>query len=106
MSTAPTAAAVAALTEQVQAAIDCGDWAAASELEADRRAALEALLAAELIRGVHEQALRAQLTALVVRTRGLIGEVNHHQRRLEREAAMLSTGRKAALEYGRAARGR
>jgi hypothetical protein len=98
-ATSPTTAEVASLTEEVQAAIDAGEWETASRLEARRRRALEILLAAELARGAAPDALRDELEALARRTYRLLGEVHHHRDRVEREAATIVVGRKAAREY-------
>jgi hypothetical protein len=91
--------AILALTDEVQAAIGNGQWETATELDRRRRAALDALLQ-DLAR---EPALTASLlqalTDLQTRTRHMIGEVAHHQRRVIREASTVTTGRRAAHEY-------
>jgi hypothetical protein len=93
-----TLGAILDLTEQVQSAIDGGDWQRASELEAQRRAQLEAFVA-EL--GVGEQGgeLRGALEALQQRNQRLLGEAHHHRRRVLREASTLKTGHSAARAY-------
>jgi hypothetical protein len=83
------------LTEQVQAAIDGGDWPRALELENERRAALERLVETPSI----ADELRAALGELYARNQRMIGEVEHHRRRIVRDAAMLKTGRAAAAAY-------
>jgi hypothetical protein len=88
-------AAILDLTEQVQAAVDRGDWPRARELEAQRRGALERLVAT----GSVADELRAALTELYARNQRMIGEVEHHRRRIVRDAAMVKTRRAAAAAY-------
>jgi len=90
---------VLALTEQVEAAISAGEWQHAAELEAERRAALFALL--EQSGGKIGPQLRDALSGLVARTHRMIGEAHHHRRMLLMEASMVRIGRKAADEYDR-----
>jgi hypothetical protein len=90
---------LAALTDQVHTAINDGDWLRAAEIDVARRAAMEALferLAAEPARGAQ---FDADLVALATRTRHEIGEVQHHRRRVTREASTVSIGRRASREY-------
>ena len=89
---------VVALTEQVHQAITAGDWRAATELEASRRELL--VLCLEQQRGPGLQHLASELSALQNTNNQIIGEVFHHRRRLEREAATVSTGRRALRAYG------
>ena len=92
----PSFVAILDLTDRVQAAIDGGDWLRAQELETERRAAIERLVA--------EQAVGAELQAalgeLYARNQRMMGEVHHHRRRLEREALTVKTGRAAIAAYG------
>jgi hypothetical protein len=88
-------AAILDLTEQVQAAVDRGDWARARELEVQRRAALQRLVET----GSVADELRTALTELYARNQRLIGEVEHHRRRIVRDAAMVKTRRAAAAAY-------
>jgi hypothetical protein len=82
------------LTDRVQAAIDAGDWQQASELESDRRAQLEKLVAEQTAHDV-----RSTLDALAQRTYRLIGLVEHHRRRVLREATTVTAGHAAAARY-------
>ena len=93
-----TLGAILDLTDQVQSAIDAGDWPRASELEAQRRAQLEAFVA-ELGVGEPGGELRSALEALQLRNQRMLGEAHHHRRRVLREASTLKTGRSAALAY-------
>ena len=83
------------LTEQVQTAIDAGDWQRAQALEGERRCAIERLVA--------DQTVTAELTAalgdLYARNQRMIGEVHHHRRRIVREASMVRTGQAAVAAY-------
>jgi hypothetical protein len=90
----PLVATVIHLTDQVQAAIECGDWPRAQELETERRRLLEQLAAAP-----DAGDLRPTLEALDARTHRLIGLVEHHKRRVLREAAVARTGHDAAAAY-------
>src|SRR3954468_16717828 len=86
------------LTDQVQSAIDAGDWGRASDLEAQRRAQLEAFVA-ELGVGEPGGEVRGALEALQLRNQRLLGEAHHHRRRVLREASTLKTGHSAARAY-------
>lgn len=87
------------LTDRVQTAVQDGDWAHAHELDVERRTLLESLLAdAAAVASAAE--LGAVLADLERRSRHLIGEVQHHQRRILREASMVKTGHDAAAAYG------
>jgi len=82
------------LTDRVQAAIDAGDWQQANELETGRRAQLEKLVAEQTAMDI-----RSVLDALAQRTHRLIGLVEHHKRRVLREATTVSAGHAAAARY-------
>jgi hypothetical protein len=99
-------AAVLALTDAVQEAINAGDWRAASEVEAGRREALEAIVACSVTSGHGPKELEDLLRAARDRSRRLIGEVDHHRRRLLREAQTIGTGQKAVDQYEATAVGR
>ena len=87
--------AILELTDQVQAAIDVGDWQRAQALETERRAALERLVA-ECGMGAD---LPSALTALEQGNRRLIGLVEHHKRRVLREAATVRTSHAGVSAY-------
>jgi erythromycin esterase-like protein len=88
-------AAVIALTDRVQDAIDAGDWPRAQELETERRTILEQLVAAPDTTGEVAQTV----AELDQRTRRLIGLVEHHKRRVLREAAVARTAHDGAAAY-------
>jgi hypothetical protein len=90
----PLLATVLELTDQVQAAIDGGDWPRAQELETQRRTLLERLAAA-----TDAGDLKHTFAALEQRNRGLIGLVEHHKRRILREAAVARSGHEGAEAY-------
>ena len=94
-----TLAAILELTDRVQAAIDAGDWQHARELEAQRLASLERLVA----QGAGALDLDGILEDLQRRCLKTIGEVHHHRRRVLRDAALLSAGRTAVTAYRDAA---
>jgi hypothetical protein len=91
-----TLAQVLDLTDRVQAAMDAGDWLAAQDLETQRRAALERLVAEQGTGGD----MVGALTQLHERNQRMIGEVHHHRRRVLRDAALVKTGQSAASAYG------
>jgi len=83
------------LTDQVQAAIDAGDWQRAQSLETERRAGLERLVAEHATRAD----LGTALTALAQGSHRLIGLVEHHKRRVLREAATVRTSHAGVSAY-------
>ena len=82
------------LTDRVQAAIDAGDWQQANEIESERRAQLERLVAEQTAMDA-----RPVLEALAHRTHCLVGLVEHHRRRVLREATTVTAGHAAAARY-------
>jgi hypothetical protein len=91
----PLVGTVIALTDDVQSAIDAGDWPRAQQLETERRGLLERLAAAPDTTG---EIVRT-FTALEERNRRLIGLVEHLKRRVLREAAVARTAHDGAVAY-------
>jgi len=93
-----TLGSILELTDQVQNAIDAGDWQRASDLEKERRARLESFVVEQ---GVGEPGgeIRSALEALQLRNQRMLGEGHHHRRRVLREASTLKTGLSAARAY-------
>jgi hypothetical protein len=87
-------ATVLALSDRVQSAIEAGDWAHAQELETERRRLLEQLA----VTGSDGER-RSTFTALEARNHRLIGLVEHHKRRVLREAAVARTAHDGAAAY-------
>lgn len=90
------------LTDSVHEAIQAGDWVRASELEQERRAAVEAYALAQSEGQAEVEAwtgARAALELLRDRSQRMIGEAHHHRRRLLREASTVATQRVAAAAY-------
>jgi hypothetical protein len=87
-------ATVLGLTDQVQAAIEGGDWPRARELETERRRLLEQLALAP-----DAGDLRAAFASLEARNHRLIGLVEHQKRRVLREAAVARTAHDGAAAY-------
>jgi hypothetical protein len=87
--------AILDLTEQVQAAIDGGDWQRARELEGARRDAIVQLVAER----AGDAGLRNALADLYARNQRMLGDVQREQRRLLRESALVSTGQAAVAAY-------
>jgi hypothetical protein len=84
------------LTEKVQEAIDAGDWPRAQELEAERLCVLRELAASDDPSGAVADTFRA----LEDRNHRLIGLVQHHRRRVLREAAVARSAEAGAAAYG------
>lgn len=84
------------LTDQVQTAIDAGDWPRAQELEAERLGVLQRLAAAPDPSGETV----AAFLSLEERNHRLIGLVQHHRRRVLREAAVARSAEAGAAAYG------
>ena len=90
----PLVRTVLELTDRVQDAIDAGDWPRAQELETERRRLLEQLATAVDIASVGPA-----FATLEARNHRLIGLVEHHRRRILREASMVRTGHDGAAAY-------
>lgn len=86
---------ILSLTDQVQAAIDNGEWQQAHALETERRAALEELIEKNGVGADNG----AALVAIEERNLRLIGLVEHHKRRIVREATTVRSGHAAAAAY-------
>jgi hypothetical protein len=84
------------LTEQVQAAIDAGEWLRAQELEAERLRVLRELALADDASG----AVVATFRSLAERNHRLVGLVQHHRRRVLRESAVVRSTETGAAAYG------
>ena len=87
--------AILDLTDQVQAAIDAGDWPRARELDVARCEALAQLV---VERGGDPQ-VGAALAELYARNQRMLGDVDRERRRLLRESALLKTGQAAVAAY-------
>lgn len=88
--------AILDLTEQVQAAIDGGDWQSAQELEEARRAAIVQLVAAQ----PGDTQIETALAELYARNQRMLAEVDEQRRQLLRAGALLKTGQAALAAYG------
>jgi hypothetical protein len=86
---------ILSLTDRVQQAIDCGDWQLASDIEAQRRSELERFVAQSSRAANFAEAL----VAIEQRNHRLIGLVEHHKRRVVRDATMVSASHAAAAAY-------
>lgn len=83
------------ITQEIEAFLTAGEWRKASELEEERRAALE-----ELLDAVSDPREKAKLCEDAQRiTRALIGQIDHHQRRLVQDAYIVRQSRAAAKAY-------
>jgi hypothetical protein len=83
------------LTEQVQAAIDAGEWLRAQELEAERLRVLRELASMDDASG----AVVATFRSLAERNHRLVGLVQHHRRRVLRESAVARSAEAGAAAY-------
>jgi len=88
--------AILDLTEQVQAAIDGGDWLRARDLEAARRDAIVQLVAERAA----DPRVGDALAELYARNQRMLGDVDRQRRGLLRESALLKTGQAAVAAYG------
>ncbi|HUL82002.1 MAG TPA: hypothetical protein VL131_07665 [Gammaproteobacteria bacterium] len=87
--------AVLDLTDQVQAAIDGGDWSRARELDVARREAIAQLV----VERAADPHVGDALTELYARNQRMLGDVDRARRRLLRENALLKTGQAAVAAY-------
>ena len=87
--------AILDLTEQVQAAIDAGDWQRARDLEAARRDAIVQLVAERAA----DPQIGDALAELYARNQRMLADVDRQRCRLLRESALLKTGRAAVAAY-------
>ena len=87
--------AILDLTEQVQAAIDSGDWQRARELESARCEAIVQLVA----EGAGDASLPSALADLYARNQRMLGEVDRERGRLLRESARVTAGQAAIAAY-------
>jgi hypothetical protein len=83
------------LTEQVQAAIDGGDWQRARELESARRDAIVQLVAER----PGDASLPGALADLYARNQRMLGDVDRERRRLLRESALVTKAQAAVAAY-------
>jgi hypothetical protein len=87
--------AILDLTDQVQAAIDGGDWLRARELEGARLEAIARLVA----EGAGDTSLPSTLADLYARNQRMLGEVDRERRRLLRESALVTKAQAAVAAY-------
>jgi len=90
--------AILDLTEQVQAAIDSGDWRRARELEAARCEAIAQLVAER----AGDASLPSTLAALYARNQRMLGDVDRERRRLLQESALVTKAQAAVAAYAAA----
>ena len=90
------------ITDQVQAAIDSGEWLRARDLDVERRSLLEQFVVEQSQTDARPE-WRSRLAVLEQRNNHMIGEVHHHRRRVLRDASMVRTGYAAAGSYDSAA---
>ncbi len=86
-----------AVTRQVEASIEAGDWAEAARLDACRRPLVESWLAGQ--RQDAGQARRV-LEAVVATDRKLLSRLEDEKARISEIARELRTGRAARAAYG------
>ena len=87
--------AILDLTDQVQAAIDGGDWSRARELDVARREAIARLV----VERAADPQVREALAELYARNQRMLGDVDRARRGLLRESALLKTGQAAVAAY-------
>ena len=87
--------AILDLTEQVQAAIDGGDWRLAHDLEAARRDAIVQLVAER----AGDASLPSALADLYARNQRMLADVDRERRRLLRDSALVTKAQTAVAAY-------
>jgi hypothetical protein len=87
--------AILDLTDQVQAAIDGGDWQRARELEGARLDAIVQLVADR----AGDATLPNALADLYARNQRMLGDVDRERRRLLRESALVTKAQAAVAAY-------
>ncbi len=92
-----------AVTRQVEASIEAGDWAEAARLDACRRPLVESWLAGQRQATDAGQARRV-LEAVVATDRKLLSRLEDEKTRISEIARELRTGRAARAAYGHHAR--
>ena len=97
----PDLKSLLAATEAIGDAITAGRWEEAALLEGQRREGLQTFILHQLEQDVDPSKLAATILDLQQRTYQLMGEADHHQRKLVREAFVARTGRKAVASYAR-----
>lgn len=90
-----------AATAEVGDAITEGRWEEAATLESRRREDLATFIQTQLKQGADPKVLATDIEQLHRKTHLLLGEADHHQRKLVREAFVARTGRKAVASYAR-----
>lgn len=90
-----------AATIEVGDAITAGRWEEAATLEARRREDLAIFIQTKIKQGADPTVLATDIEQLHQKTHLLLGEADHHQRKLVREAFVARTGRKAVASYSR-----
>jgi hypothetical protein len=93
--------AILDLTEQVQAAIDSGDWRRARELEASRCEAIAQLV----VERAGDASLPNALADLYARNQRMLGDVDRERRRLLRESSLVTKAQAAVAAYAGATEG-
>jgi hypothetical protein len=87
--------AILDLTEQVQAAIDAGDWRRARELEVARHDAIVQLVAER----PGDAGLPSALADLYARNQRMLGDVDRARRRLLHDSALVTKAQAAVAAY-------
>ena len=92
---------VLGITAELRRCVEAGDFEAAADLEAERRALLEEFFAAPPPAAELERCV-GLLRELVAANDALVGLADHLQRALAREVETLGTGRRAVRAYAAA----
>lgn len=92
------------LTDTIQSAMDEGEWKRAAALAAQRLEVLRALFSTSGASGVRGELFETLLREAQAANYRLIGEVDHHRRRLQREAELEAAGHHAVERYAETSR--
>ena len=95
---------LASLTDAIQSAMDAGDWKQAATLAETRLETLRMLFAPGGAAGLDAELFEKLLLDAQATNFRLIGEVDHHRRRLRREAELETSAERAVEHYAATAR--
>lgn len=91
-----------AVTRELRARMEAGEWGQAAVLEGERRRLLETFFAVRPAAADLTHVLGV-MRELIASNDALIGLAEHQQRAVERDADTLAVGRRAVRAYGGAA---
>ena len=91
--------AALAVTREIHACMEAGEWGRAASLESERRRLLDAFFA-ERPSATELSRILTVMRELIASNDTLIGIAEHQQRKAQREADTVTLGRRALRAYG------